>query len=106
MIEIMNNNHLLKGEQQIDNCLSPETLVHPSNHSSFRVLETILSLISFGEVITLEEVSFHLKEKYNVDDPFYLNSSITYLLARGIIKRVRINDKNGLRVVSLYEWKK
>ena len=105
MIGTVNNNHLLKGEK-IDNCLSLENFFHLSNHSSFRVLETILSLISFGEVITLEEVSLYLKEKYNVDDPFYLNSSISYLLARGIIKRVRLNGKNCLSPVRLFEKKK
>ncbi|MHA1866117.1 MAG: hypothetical protein ACTSVB_02625 [Candidatus Heimdallarchaeaceae archaeon] len=99
-------NHLLKEEKQINNCLSPENFFHLSSFPSYRVLETILSLIEIGEVTTIEEVSIQLKEKYNIDDPFYLNSSISYLLDHGIIKRVRVNGKNCLSPVSLFEKKK
>ena len=106
IIETVNNHYFLKGEHQIDNCLSQETLINLSNHPSYRVLETILSLVEAGEVTTIEEVSNQLKEKYMVDDPFYLNSSISYLLARGIVKRVRVNGKNCLSPVRLFEKKK
>ena len=104
MIETVNN-HLLKGEK-IDNCLSLENFFHLSNLPSYRVLETILSLVDSGEVTTIEEISIQLKEKYSIDDPFYLNSSIAYLLARGIIKRVRVNGKNCLSPVRPFEKKK